>query len=74
MTVFKAINFVKGGKVKKKHSSIPKKYIKVSKNDTVLARLMPNELVIPIKFVHKVEQFLKKENIILPGMNRSKLK
>ena len=64
----KSINFVNGGKVKKKHSTIPKQILKVSKVDTVLARLQPGEIVIPVKHTKKVKQFLKKSNIKLPGV------
>lgn len=64
----KSINFVNGGRAKKKHSTIPKQILKVSKVDTILARLQPNEIVIPVKYTKKVKKFLKKEKIKLPGL------
>jgi hypothetical protein len=36
--------------------------------DRVLTRLMPGELVVPIKHTKKVVKFLKKEGIRLPRM------
>jgi hypothetical protein len=64
----KSINFINGGFVKKKHSTIPKNMIKVSKKDSVLVRVMPGEIVIPLKHTKKIKQFLKKKNIKLPGL------
>jgi hypothetical protein len=61
-------NFTKGGKVKTNHKNIPKKLLKKGDPDQVLARLMPNELVIPVRHVKKVEKFLKSNHIKLRGM------
>jgi hypothetical protein len=61
-------NFVKGGKVKKKHINIPKGYLKHGDPDRVLVRVMPGEIVIPKRLTKKVEGFLKKNKIKLPGM------
>lgn len=61
-------NFVNGAKVKKKHKNIPAALVKTGDTDMVLARVQAGELVIPRKHVKKVESFLKKNKIKLPGM------
>lgn len=61
-------NFIHGAKVKKKHKNIPAALVKTGDTDMVLARVQAGELVIPRKHVKKVESFLKKNKIKLPGM------
>jgi hypothetical protein len=61
-------NFVKGGKVKRKMINIPGNLLKPKDKDRVLIRVMPGELVLPLKHVKKVEHFLKSKKIKLPGM------
>lgn len=53
-----------GGFVK----SHPKMTKKQLDNDSILAYLMPNEIVIPVRHSRKVAEFLKKEHIKLPGL------
>lgn len=60
--------FVNGGKVHHNQINIPREFLKKGDEDRVFARLMPNELVIPLPHVKKVERFLRSENIKLPGM------
>lgn len=60
--------FLGGGKVKASQKNIPAKMLKPRDPDRVLARLMPGELVIPLKHVGKVKAYLKKEKIKLPGL------
>lgn len=61
-------NFTAGGKVKVAHKNIPAARLKKGDPDRVLARLMPGEIVIPVKHAAKVKKMLKKEKIKLPGM------
>jgi hypothetical protein len=61
-------SFVHGGKVQTNQMNIPRFMLKPDDHDTVFARLMPNEIVIPLPHVKKVEKFLRKENIKLPGL------
>lgn len=61
-------NFVGGGKVSAKHKNIPAKALKPKDPDRVLARLMPGEIVIPVKYVSKVKKMLKQAKIKLPGL------
>lgn len=61
-------NFVSGGMVKDRHINIPRRLLKKGDNDRVYARLMENEIVIPVKYAKKVSKFLKKEKIKLPNM------
>ena len=60
--------FYDGGMVKHHHINIPKEYLKKGDDDRVLARLMEGEIVIPLPYVKKAEQWLKKEHIKLPGL------
>jgi hypothetical protein len=57
-----------GGMVKEEHVNIPDGILKKDDPDRVLVRLMPNELVIPVKHVKKVVKFLKSQGIKLRGM------
>ncbi len=61
-------SFVKGGSVKAKHKNIPVHALKPKDPDQVLARLMPGEIVIPVKHTKKVKAFLKTAKIKLPGL------
>jgi len=61
-------NFVNGGKVYHEHINIPKRYLEPGDTDRVFARVAENEIVIPVKFAKRVEKYLKKENIKLPGL------
>ena len=61
-------NFTAGGKVKVKHKNIPAHRLKAGDPDRVLARLMPGEIVIPVKHASKVKKFLVQSKIKLPGM------
>jgi len=63
--------------VVKTHHGRPPKFVqtpwgieKTAGPDQVPALLQGGELVIPKKYTKRVETFLKKENIILPGMHR----
>ena len=58
------INFVQGGSVLKSHQNLRK--TKQTGNDVVYARLMPGEIVIPVKHTKKVKEYLRKEHIKLP--------
>lgn len=60
--------FQSGGLVNESHQNIPDGVLSKDDNDTVFARLMPGELVIPVKHVRTVSQFLKKKGIKLPHM------
>lgn len=62
------ISMFNGEKVKRREINIPKSYLKKGDNDRVLARVMPGELVVPLKYVSLVEQFLKSKKIKLRGM------
>lgn len=68
--VHPAVAFVSGGAVLKRHENLPKRYLKTSKQDTVLARLMPGEIVIPVKHAKRVRKLLKEANITLPNMKQ----
>lgn len=61
-------NFTKGGKVAVKHKNIPVHALQPKDPDQVLARLMPGEIVIPVKHASKVKKLLKKAKIKLPGL------
>lgn len=60
--------FNNGGMVNENHQNIPDGVLKKNDKDTVFARLMPGELIIPVKHVKLVSKFLKNRNINLPGM------
>jgi hypothetical protein len=60
--------FVNGGKVKPSHKNIPVHALKPKDPDQVLARLMPGEIVIPVKHASKVKKMLKQAKIKLPGL------
>lgn len=66
--IIKPRSFVDGGKVKANHKNIPAVALKPNDPDRVLARLMPGEIVIPVKHTRKIKEFLKKEKIKLPGL------
>lgn len=63
-----AKNFLKGGRVKAAHRNIPAQALRPRDPDQVLARLMPGEIVIPVKHTRKIKAFLRKEKIKLPGL------
>jgi len=58
--------FTDGGMVDESHVNIPDGILKKDDPDRVLVRLMPNELVVPVKHVKKVVKFLKSQGIHLP--------
>ena len=60
-------NLKKGGIV-----PLPKGYKKFPKNkgDIVPSVLEPGEIVVPVEHSKKVEKFLRKNKIILPGMKK----
>ena len=60
--------YVAGGKVKTAHRNIPATALAAGDQDRVLARLMPGEIVIPVKHASKVKKMLKAAKIKLPGM------
>ena len=60
--------FLAGGKVKASDKNIPAHVLKKGDQDRVLARLMPGEIVIPVKHASKVKKMLKAAKIKLPGM------
>ena len=60
--------FANGGMVDESHINIPDGVLKEDDPDKVLVRLMPNELIVPVKHVKKVVTFLKSQGIRLPGM------
>lgn len=64
----KNIDFTNGGLVKRKHATIPKKLLTVSKVDNTLARLQVGEIVIPLKHTKMIKKFLKNKKIKLPGL------
>ncbi len=66
--VVKPHPFTKGGKVKPSHKNIPVHALKPKDPDQVLARLMPGEIVIPVKHASKVKKMLKDAKIKLPGL------
>ena len=66
--IVKPRSFVAGGKVKASHKNIPAVALKPKDPDRVLARLMPGEIVIPVKHTKKIKAYLKKEKIKLPGL------
>ena len=66
--IIKPHPFEKGGFVKPSMENIPLSMVPPHDKDTVYARLMPNEIVIPVKHANTVKKFLKKENIKLPGL------
>lgn len=61
-------NFQAGGRVKASHKNVPRALLKPHDPDTVFARLMPGELVIPKKHVKAVVPMLKKAGIKLPNV------
>lgn len=60
--------FANGGMVEEEHVNIPDGVLKKNDPDKVLVRLMPGELIIPVKHVAKVGKFLRKSGIKLPGL------
>jgi hypothetical protein len=60
--------FVNGGMVEPSHMNIPSGILPPDDPDRVLTRLMPGELVVPVKHVKLVASFLKKNGINLKGM------
>ena len=68
MKTVKSKSFIQGGKVKASHRNIPVSALKPKDPDQVLARLMPGEIVIPVKHTKKIKAFLRKEKIKLPGL------
>jgi len=66
--VVKPRPFGKGGKVKPSHKNIPVHALRPKDPDQVLARLMPGEIVIPVKHASKVKKMLKDAKIKLPGL------
>lgn len=57
-----------GGLVAQSHVNIPDGILPPNDPDRVLTRLMPGELVIPVKHVPYVSKMLKKKGIYLSGM------
>lgn len=60
--------FYSGAKLKAKDKNIPSDLVKKQDPDRILIRAAPGELIIPVKHVKKVEQFLKTKKIKLRGM------
>lgn len=60
--------FVDGGRVAQSHVNIPDGILPPDDPDRVLTRLMPGELVVPVKHVPYVSKMLKKKGIYLSGM------
>ena len=58
--------FAYGGMVLPHDINIPRGVVAEEDPDKVLARLQPNELVVPVKHVKKVVRFLKSQGIRLP--------
>jgi len=61
-------SFVGGGMVSGQDVNIPMGVLHQDDPDKVLARLMPGELVIPLKHVPAVVKYLKSQGIRLPRM------
>lgn len=54
--------------VEPEHVNVPADILPKDDPDHVFARLMPGELVVPVKHVKLVASFLKKKGIMLPNM------
>lgn len=69
VTLMRPQAYADGGKVLEDHVNIPKRVLARDDDpDRVLARLQPGELIVPVKHVKKVVQFLKSQGIKLPRM------
>lgn len=66
--IIRPYDFKTGGYVHKHMDNIPLDLLPPNDKDTVYARLMPHEIVIPVKHAPLIKKFLKKENIKLPGL------
>jgi hypothetical protein len=62
------IGYANGGMVDESHVNIPDGVLPKDDPDKVFARLMPGELIIPVKHVPLVSKMLKKKGIKLPNM------
>jgi len=62
------IGYNNGGMVDESHINIPDVILPKGDPDKVFARLMPGELIIPVKHVPYVSQMLKNKGIKLPNM------
>ena len=60
------LSFVQGGPVHRHDQNLDPRYLRVNKQDTVLARLMPGEIVIPVRHAGVVKRFLRQQHIHLP--------
>ena len=68
VTLMTPKGYAYGGMVLGKDINIPTGVLPDEDPDKVLARLMPGELIIPLKHVKSVVSFLKSKNIKLPRM------
>ena len=68
VTLMSSKGYAYGGRVMPSDINIPDGVLPDDDPDKVLARLMPGELVIPLKHVKSVVSFLKSKNIKLPRM------
>lgn len=62
------MGYAGGGMVEPEHVNVPADILPKDDPDHVFARLMPGELVVPVKHVKLVASFLKKKGIMLPNM------
>lgn len=68
ITLLKPRAMVNGGMVSARDVNIPIRALAEDDPDRVLVRLMPGELVVPVKHVPIVRSFLKRRKITLPRM------
>ena len=68
ITLMRPKNYAYGGMVSAQDVNIPMGVLHEDDPDKVLARLMPGELIIPLKHVPAVVKYLKSQNIKLPRM------
>lgn len=66
ITLMRPKSYAYGGMVLPEHINIPMGVVAQEDPDKVLVRLAPNELIVPVKHVSKVVQFLKSQGIRLP--------
>lgn len=62
------MGYSNGGMVDESHVNIPDGVLPKNDPDKVFARLMPGELIVPVKHVPYVTKMLKKKGIRLPNM------
>lgn len=68
ITLMKPKAMLYGGMVKQSDINIPSRVVARNDPDRVLTRLTPGEMVVPVRHVPIVQEFLKGRKIKLPGM------